>query len=60
MKDFSFKITISATSEEEAKRKMQAGAALFRNLNVKEMEKLADIVQHDPVKTAMAKKALGM
>lgn len=60
MKKFEFDITLQAKTEAEAESKMNALVALAQSLSVKELEKLAWIVQNDPVKTAMAKKALGV
>lgn len=60
MSDFTFKVKINASSDSEAQRKLKAGATLISKLSVKEIEKLADIVENDPVKTNLAKRALGM
>lgn len=60
MKKFSYEITITASTESEAEVKMKALTTLIAKLSAKELAKLADIVKNDPVKTAMAKKALGM
>lgn len=60
MKKFNYDISIEATSEAEADAKMKALCVLAKKLNTKELIRLADIVQNDPVKTAIAKKALGV
>jgi hypothetical protein len=60
MKKFNYDISIEAASESEADAKMNALSVLAKKLNTKELIKLADIVQNDPVKTAIAKKALGV
>lgn len=60
MKKFNYDISIEAASESEADAKMNALSVLAKKLNTKELLKLADIVQNDPVKTAIAKKALGV
>jgi hypothetical protein len=60
MKKFNYEMTIEAQSEPEADTKMQALTTLAGKLTAKELEKLAHIVKNDPVKTAMAKKALGV
>lgn len=60
MKKFNYDISIEAASEAEADAKMKALSVLAKKLNTKELIKLADIVQNDPVKTAIAKKALGV
>ena len=60
MKKFNYDISIEAASEAEADAKMKALSVLAKKINTKELLKLADIVQNDPVKTAIAKKALGV
>lgn len=60
MKKFSFDITIEAGTASEAEDKLKAASTLMARLHVKEIKKLAEVVQNDPVKTAIAKKALGL
>ncbi|MFA6923609.1 MAG: hypothetical protein WC223_05075 [Bacteroidales bacterium] len=60
MKKYNYKITIEASSEKEADIKMNALTVLASKLNERELEKLAWLVKNDPVKTAMAKKYLGV
>lgn len=60
MQSYSFEISIPATSKEEAVTKIKALTVIVSKLNSKELSKLADIVANDPVKTALAKKALGV
>lgn len=60
MSKFSYDIEISANEENEADIKMQALTILAIKLSAKELEKLAWIVKNDPVKTALAKQALGV
>lgn len=60
MKKFNYDITIEASTEQEADTKMKALITLAGKLNAKELDKLAWIVKNDPVKTAIAKKALGV
>ena len=60
MKKFKYEITIEAAEEKEAVAKMQAIVTLVSRLTAKELDKLAYIVKHDPVKLAMAKSALGV
>lgn len=60
MQKFSYKIDISASSEKEAITKMKALTVLASKLKANELEKLADIIQNDPIKTALAKSALGV
>jgi hypothetical protein len=60
MATFNYEINIEATTEAEADTKMKAVTVLVKKLKVNELAKLAHIVQNDPIKTAMAKKALGV
>ena len=60
MKKYKYEITIEANSETDADTKMAALTTLASKLSAKELCKLAHIVKHDPVKTAMAKKYLGV
>lgn len=60
MNKYSFDITIEANSPEEAEVKLKAASVLMQKLKANELSKLADIVKNDPVKTAIAKKAMGL
>jgi hypothetical protein len=60
MNKFNYSITISAKTEAEAVEKMKALTVLASKLTSKELSKLAHTVQHDPIKTAMAKAYLGV
>ncbi|MBO9565544.1 MAG: hypothetical protein J7621_22395 [Niastella sp.] len=60
MKEYNYNIRIPALLEKEAQEKMAALAVLASHLTAKELTKLAHIVKTDPVKTAMAKKYLGV
>ncbi len=60
MAKHSYEINIEASSEKEADSKMKSLTVLASRLTEKELAKLADIIKNDPVKTAMAKKALGV
>lgn len=53
-------MTIEASSEQEAEKKVKALGVLASKLKTVEVEKLAHIVKNDPVKTAMAKAYLGL
>jgi ribosomal protein L25 (general stress protein Ctc) len=55
-----YSINIPAKTEAEAIEKMKAFTILASKLTGKELAKLAHTVQHDPVKTAMAKVYLGV
>jgi len=60
MKKFHYDISIEANSENEANAKMNALTTLASKLSEKELTKLAHVIKHDPVKTALAKKFLGV
>ena len=60
MKKFEYDISIEAASEKEAETKVKALCAIAKKLTSTELSKLADIIQNDPIKTAIAKKALGV
>lgn len=60
MNKFSFDITIEANSQEEALTKLKAASTLMQKLKPNEISRLADVVKNDPVKTTLAKKALGL
>ncbi len=59
-KTYEFEMAVEASSQEEAESKMQALAALVSGLTPEELKKLAHIIKHDPAKTALAKKYLGV
>jgi hypothetical protein len=60
MSKHTFEITIEAASATEAAEKLQAAAILMQKLKANEIKKMADVVKNDPVKTALAKKYLGL
>jgi hypothetical protein len=60
MKEYQYNIRISALLEKEANDKMAALVILAAQLTAKELTKLAHVVKNDPIKTAMAKKYLGV
>lgn len=60
MKSYTYKITLEEKSEAEADAKIEALSTLAKKLSVKELSKLAHVVKTDPVKTALAKKYLGV
>ncbi len=60
MEKFKYNLTLAAKDQAEAKEKAEALQALASKLSAKELNKLAHVVMHDPVKTAMAKKYLGV
>ena len=57
---FSFEVTIESATEDEAQKKLKAATTLMQKLKANEITRLADVVQNDPLKTAFAKKALGL
>lgn len=60
MNKYSYDLDISARTEQEADTKMKALTVLAARLSDKELEKLAYVVQNEPGKTALAKRALGL
>lgn len=60
MKSYSYKFTIEEKCEPDADTKIEALSTLAKKLSVKELSKLAHVVKTDPVKTALAKKYLGV
>ena len=60
MSKHSYTITIEAKNEQEANTKMQALTTLASRLSEKELSKLAYVIKNDPVKTALAKRYLGV
>jgi hypothetical protein len=60
MKKFHYDVSIEAKTESEADAKITAITTLASKLSQAELTKLAHIVKHDPVKTALAKKYLGV
>lgn len=60
MNKFNYSVGIPAATETEATEKVKALTVLATKLTGKELAKLAHTVQHDPVKTKMAKAYLGV
>jgi hypothetical protein len=60
MKTFKYEIEIEASNTQEAEAKMSALSTLASRLKANELLRLAYIVKNDPVKTALAKKYLGV
>lgn len=60
MNKYSFEVSIEAQTQGEAEVKLSAASVLMQKLKAREIAKLADVVKNDPVKTAIAKKALGL
>lgn len=60
MDKYKFEITIEAQTQKDAFDKMTAISTLASHLSSKELSKMAQIIKTDPVKTALAKKYLGL
>ncbi len=60
MKPYKYQVTLEEKSERDADEKINAMTVLAKKLSVKELSGLARIVKTDPVKTALAKKYLGV
>lgn len=60
MNKYSFDISIEASSQDEALVKLKAASVLMQKLKPNEINRLAEVVKNDPIKTAIAKKALGL
>lgn len=60
MNKFSYTLTLTATDKAEAETKMKAISTMASKLKANELTKMADIIKNDPLKMALAKKALGL
>lgn len=60
MNKYQYDISIEAKYEREAEAKMNALTTLASKLSEKELTKLAHVIKNDPIKTALAKKYLGV
>lgn len=60
MNKFSFTVTVEAPTASDAENKVKALVVLASKLSTRELSKLAAVVATDPVKTALAKKYLGV
>ena len=60
MNKYSFEVSIEAQTQSEAEVKLSAASILMQKLKAREIAKLADVVKNDPMKTSLAKKALGL
>lgn len=60
MKKHDYQFSVPAASEKEADQKILALAILATHLTGDELQKLAQVVEHDPIKTALAKSYLGL
>lgn len=57
---YKYDFQIEASAEKEAEQKIAALAILASKLKTNELAKLAQVVEKDPIKTALAKKYLGL
>jgi hypothetical protein len=60
MKSYTYKLTLEEKTEKDADEKIDALSVLAKKLATKELARLAHIVKTDPIKTALAKKYLGV
>lgn len=60
MSKYQSTLTIKGSDQEEVNTKAQALAILAQRLKAKELKKLAHTVENDKIKTALAKKYLGL
>jgi len=60
MAKYNFEVSIEAQTQGEAEVKLSSATVLMQKLKARELAKLADVVKNDPMKTAIAKKALGL
>lgn len=60
MPKYTFEINIEADTGVEASEKLRAASILMQKLKTNEIAKLAEVVKNDPVKTSLAKRALGL
>jgi hypothetical protein len=60
MNKYPFDVTVEASSQEEAVAKVKAASILMQKLKANEITRLAEVVKNDPIKTTIAKKALGL
>lgn len=60
MNKHKFTLIIEAKNDTDAEQKVKALTILASRLSPKELEQLANVVKNDPVKTALAKRYLGL
>jgi hypothetical protein len=60
MKSYKYQVTLEEKTEVEADAKIEALTVLAKKLTVNELSKLAHVIKTDPIKTALAKKYLGV
>lgn len=60
MNTYTYDFTVKAQSEAEADSKMKALQVFASKLNAKELTKMAQVLQNDPLKVKIAKSALGL
>lgn len=57
---YNFEISIEAGNTQDADTLLKSAIMLMKKLKPNEIKKLAEVVVNDPIKTAFAKKALGL
>lgn len=57
---YEYEIQVEAATENEADQKIKSLGVIAKKLTTQELVKLADIIQNDPIRTQLAKKALGV
>ncbi len=57
---YKFEISIQADSQQEAEEKLRCASVFIRKLKTAELKKLAEVIEKEPSKVALAKKALGL
>lgn len=55
-----FTVSVVAKTDAEAEQKIKAVTTLLSLLTEKELSRMAHVVKHDPIKTALAKTYLGL
>lgn len=58
MEKYTYNFSLTADSKAESLDKMKSLKILAERLNAKELQQMANILEHDPVKTSLAKKYL--
>lgn len=57
---YKFEITIQAETQKEAEEKLKCASIFIRKLKTRELKRFAEVIEKEPMKVAMAKRALGL
>ncbi len=57
---YNFDVSISAPSQGEAAEKLKYAMVFIKKFTTTELKRFAEVVEKEPAKTALAKKALGL